>query len=229
MYSASGEWASSHAASDPDEVRSIDTHLLNAVDAISRVCSPGPSHRALDFGCGNGRWLDTLKGRGWRTTGIDPALKSAFLRHEELHTIPAEPQFHFVVLSHVLEHVPAPGVLLARLAKATVIGGWIYVAVPSLDGLPDHQDWPYVLNARAHTSAFSADCLAILLARAGFGDMHVVRVARQSGNSAKRLRVLAQRGAPATALPVHPLEAVLTALRGSSAGGPVGVRALRRQ
>ena len=176
-----------------------------------RTPPPGGGH-VLDFGCGNGRWLDTMAGFGWETFGIDPALKTAFTRHTELAAIPAAAQFHFVIVSHVLEHVTNPGSLLKALAAATRPGGWIS-SVPDLDRLPEHGDWHYVLNARAHLAAYSVDCLTTLLGRAGFGRAQVVRLPREEGHSGKRLRMVAQRSAPVASVP-DPLAAAIRALAG---------------
>jgi len=211
-YSVSGEWASTHAGSEaPRPVRPVNANLVAAVDAVTGIRTPHAGSRVLDFGCGNGRWLDTLASFGWKTFGIDPALKTAFSRHTELTAVPAAAQFHFVIVSHVLEHVTNPGSLLEALGAATAQGGWIYIAVPSLDRLAEHGDWHYVLNARAHLAAFSTDCLTTMVGRAGFGNVRVVRLPREEGHSGKRLRIVAQRGAPVVPV-AHPLAAALASL-----------------
>jgi SAM-dependent methyltransferase len=211
-YSESGSWATTHGADEPDRRRPlVRKHLIAAIDEITDVCTPPSGSRALDFGCGNGKWLDTLKEYGWDTFGIDPGLKTAFRRHAELREVPAATEFRFVVLSHVLEHVTEPASLLTQLARATVPGGWIFVAVPSIDRLPEHGDWFYVLNARAHVAAYSVDCLTTLLGRAGFGDVRVLPVQRGSDTSLRRLWLLAQRGAPMRQVR-RPLQSALAAL-----------------
>ena len=214
-YSESGEWASTHAGSaDAGPGRPVSSTLVTAVDAVAGIRTPPPGGgHVLDFGCGNGRWLDTMAGFGWETFGIDPALKTAFTRHTELAAIPAAAQFHFVIVSHVLEHVTNPGSLLKALAAATRPGGWIYFSVPDLDRLPEHGDWHYVLNARAQLAAYSVDCLTTLLSRADFGRAQVVRLPREEGHSGKRLRMVAQRSAPVAPVP-DPLAAAIRALAG---------------
>jgi 2-polyprenyl-3-methyl-5-hydroxy-6-metoxy-1,4-benzoquinol methylase len=211
-YSTDGEWASAHqpATTETARTRRIGNDVIAAIDASTGVSHPPADGEALDVGCGHGKWLDTLADLGWKTYGIDPAIKSAFVRHAELAEIPMTPRFGFVVLSHVLEHVPAPGALLTALSRATVNGGSIYVAVPNLDRLPDHKDWFYVLNARTHLAAYSLACLTHLLGRAGFGDVRVV----QSGTDekgGKRLRVVARRGAHSAPVP-SPLSSALRSL-----------------
>jgi SAM-dependent methyltransferase len=211
-YASDGEWASAHrpATAETAGTRRIGNEVIAAIAASTDVSHPPIDGEALDVGCGHGKWLDTLSDLGWKTFGIDPAIKSAFARHTELAEIPTTPRFGFVVLSHVLEHVPEPGALLAAIAGATVDGGSIYVAVPNLDSLPDHKDWFYVLNARTHLAAYSLACLTHLLDRAGFGDVRVIHAGTDE-KGAKRLRVVARRGAHAAPVPA-PLASALRSL-----------------
>ena len=94
---------------------------------------------------------------------------------------------------------------------ATLPGGWIYVAVPSLDRLAKHRDRHYALNARAHLAAYTLDCLTTILGHAGFGNLHEVVLPRAEGHSSKRLRLLAQRGATVRGV-ATPLTAALRSL-----------------
>ncbi len=210
-YSASGAWAAQHAVDEAGRSRPIGGRLLDAVDALTGVRLSSEGGRALDVGCGHGRWLDALASSGWDTYGLDPAVKTAFPRHAELTRIPATRQFGFVVISHVLEHVPDPGGVLRTVSAAMLPGAWLYIAVPNLDRLPEHGDWFYVLNARAHMAAFSLDCLSTLLGRSGFGQVQIVVPRKESANGAKRLRVVAQLGGAPPKI-VDPLDAALRAI-----------------
>lgn len=218
MYAETGEWATSHPGGR--EVPRIGRQLLRAVDERTGICAPVERSQVLDFGCGHGRWLNALAKCGWDTFGIDPSTKTAFARHTELAAVPGSPRFQLVIASHVLEHVPDPGEVLNALGRATLPGGWIFVSVPNLDRLPDHREWRYVLNARAHMAAYSFDCLQVLLDRAGFGDVTLVTLPRETRKGLKRLRVVARRGAPARP-PARPLEAALEAMRRAAV---IGVR-----
>lgn len=39
---------------------------------MNELCGPGNSKWALDLGCGQGRYLSSLKGLGWNPVGLDP-------------------------------------------------------------------------------------------------------------------------------------------------------------
>ena len=213
LYSPGGGWATSH----PQDTSDIaGTHLIEALDRIVGFRAPAPGSCVLDFGCGHGRWLNTFAEFGWTTFGIDPALKTAFTRHSELTAVGDSPRFQFVVASHVLEHVPNPGSILEQLGRATVPGGWIYVAVPHLDALPAHRDWKYVLSAGTHLAAYSLHCLTYLLAQSGF-DAPVEIVVPKDRKGQFRLRIVARRGSPRPVAP-EPLTSALVALRKAGVG-----------
>lgn len=220
LYGEEGEWAATHQR---ESTLTVSARLAALVDQATGFKSPAPDSQVLDFGCGHGRWLNTFAAAGWKTYGIDPSLKSAFERHTELTEIGCEERFSFVILSHVLEHVTNPGEILRALGRATRRGGWIYLAVPGLDGLPDHRDWQYMLSA-THVAAFSLACLTELLARAGFERPIVIHVPRDA-KAPFRLRLIARKGEPGPRL-ITPLEPALTALRGAgllrAAAGRVG-------
>jgi SAM-dependent methyltransferase len=217
LYAEDGEWAASH--SEPTARDTVAQRLIREVHRATGVCAPAPGSQVLDFGCGRGRWLNSLAAYGWTTFGIEPSTKAAFDRHTELTAIPADPRFDFVVATHVLEHLTNPGEILDALGSATRPGGWIYLSVPNVDRLPEHRDWRYILNANAHIAAYTLDCLRVLLGRAGFGGATLVTMPKDTKKNAKRLRVVARRGAPA--MPVaHPLDAALEALRLMGSASP---------
>ena len=105
VVSEEGEWASTHSGSEaPAALRPVNANLVAAVDAVSgigrRTSAAGCWISAAETGAG---WQHDGLGTGWRTFGIDPALKTAFARHTELNAPPSTPEFDFVSLSHVLE------------------------------------------------------------------------------------------------------------------------------
>lgn len=158
------------------------------------VLRPGPGARALDFGCGDGRFLDALAGAGWQTFGIEPATRLAFDRHRELEVVPAEPTFRLAIANHVLEHVRDPLPVLRSLTAALEAGGLLYVSVPNLDALPDHGDFKYCLRSKVHIVAYTAACLRELFRMAGLGLAAVVEDPQldriQTGGVRRRLRVV---------------------------------------
>ncbi len=197
----------------------VNDGLLAAVDRVTGIaCAPPAGSKALEFGCGHGRWLNSLQSRGWITFGIEPAVKTAFTSHQELTSIPPRPAFRLVIASHVLEHLHDPGLQISRLGRATLPGGWIYVSVPNLDALPEHRDWHYVLNGKTHLAAFTLPCLTYLLERGGFAGVTMVPFVRRGSSDRGKtmLRVVARRvsnAMPTSSAGQRPADAAVACLR----------------
>lgn len=220
FYSASGEWSRTHTPSQNEE-GDVAPHKkrrrgtgkwLRQFDVIREdlcVDAPPPGARVFDYGCGTGQDLDVLQDCGWDTWGLETAIDEAFTRHRRLHVVPEEPTFDLVIVNHVLEHVTNPLALLQQLARACKVGGYLLVGVPRFDTLPVHRDYHYVINGRAHVTAYTRDCLVGLLARAGF-----VPVSPEADQPTPvRLRLLARRVDGTITLPAAPDRSARRALR----------------
>jgi SAM-dependent methyltransferase len=159
--------------------------------------SPPTGARVLDFGCGTGQLLDAFQAHGWETFGIEPAVDDAFRTHGRLFTVPGEPTFDLIVVHHVLEHLTNPLELLRQFARASRVGGFLFISVPRFDTLPIHRDYRYVLNGRAHITAYTWPCLRTLLARSGWAPVAdpPAEISKGGGGrrTTSRLRVLARR------------------------------------
>jgi SAM-dependent methyltransferase len=193
--------------------------LMSALEPYApQLASPG---RVLDFGCGDGKFLNRLKARGWETYGIEPSTDAAFRKHRRLTEIPQDRSFDFVVLNHVLEHLLDPLDMLRRLAGAVRDGGILFVSTPRLDTLPQHRDLKYCLSGHRHVVSFSETCLRGLLARAGFTTIARVDAGELdhafTAGQPLRLRLVAVRTDEPPALPKRPLSAALRALAGHAA------------
>lgn len=180
------------------------------------VLAPPPGSAVLDFGCGNGRLLDDMQRAGWDTWGVEPATDRAFDRHHRLNAVPERQMFDLIVCHHVLEHVTNPLALLRQFAAAAKPGGFLLVSVPRLDTLPHHRDYQYVINGRAHITAYTWPCMQTLMARTGWEPIGPPpdRVAKGRGKTTtSRLRVIARRAerdvAPAFASPGDEARAAL--------------------
>jgi SAM-dependent methyltransferase len=221
-YAPTGEWARERPE-DAAPALLVDKkpgsgswpELFAAVRDDIDVTRPPAGARALDFGCGRGKFLDVLQACGWETFGIEPASDAAFARHQRLSDVPAAPAFDLIVVHHVLEHVVDPLALLRQFAAAARPGALLLIAVPRLDTLPVHGDYGYVIS-RVHVTAYTAACLTGLLARAGWATVAApqdeVRVAGGRRTTA-RLRMLARKAAQDVPRPVRPLAPARTALR----------------
>ena len=211
FYSTSGTWAASRrgrqaAGRIPEAIR----RLLG--EAGVDIAAP-PQHAAvLDIGCGDGGLLNGLQRLGWRTCGIEPAVKVAFIRHQELLEVPEQPTFHLIILRHVLEHLPNPLEMLQKVQRALVADGCLFISVPAVDTLPQHGDYRYCISDLPHVSAFTRACLSALLARAG---LHIAPSAGGASRSRSRARteVVARKATP-NAPPARPLDSAIAALDG---------------
>jgi SAM-dependent methyltransferase len=233
-YQPDGRWASMRAerlerlgavdarrprskkARQKSTLRPRSRALFDALAGHLPVYDPPAGAKVLDFGCGDGKFLNKLQDLGWDTYGVEPSTDAAFVRHHGLHEAPQDGSFDFVFLNHVLEHVDAPLAVLQQLAGTLRMGGVLFVSVPRVDTLPVHGDLDYCISGRKHVMCFSETCLRGLLARAGFTtvarlDAHELDAIFTEGKPL-RLRLVAVRTTSPDPLPVAPLASALTAL-----------------
>lgn len=108
--------------------------------------------------------------------------------------MPAGAEFDLIVMKHVIEHIADPLSVLRRARAALDEGGFLFVAVPTLDQLHRHGKKGHCLNRAHHVTAYTRRSLRQLLSRVGFtvlGEMPT--------GLPQRLAFLASaRGTPAT-------------------------------
>ncbi len=174
--------------------------------------------RSLDFGCGQGAWLDALQAAGWETTGIEPGpgqRRIAGRRHRMIDALPAEPEFDLIVSNHVFEHLRDPMGTIRTLAGALRPGGHVLLSVPDLSRLPAHQDLTYV-RGEVHIFSYTHAGMASLL---GLGGLEVVaRLDTPEWDAVmpsehKRLRVLARKTGQVRRPEGRPLDEAVESLR----------------
>jgi 2-polyprenyl-3-methyl-5-hydroxy-6-metoxy-1,4-benzoquinol methylase len=215
LYDEDGLWASSRsnteAPSDPSS--SSMARLFGAIATDLNILAPPPNAAVLDIGCGDGGLLNGLQRLGWHTYGIEPAIKVAFRRHVELTEVPARAQFRLIVLRHVLEHLRDPLDMLRRVERALLPGGYLFISVPNLDGLPSHGDFRYCISDRPHISAFTRPCLVTLLARAGLDSVPPGKESEVSRTSTLIFARKVTRSVPPDPRPLHAAETVFRKFR----------------
>lgn len=110
--------------------------------ALLALASATPG-RALDCGCGAGANARLLRERGWEVTGItlSPRERDLASRHcarvvlaDLEQALPDEvgSGYDLAVLSHVLEHLRRPELLLAAVARVLAPRGELLVALPNV-------------------------------------------------------------------------------------------------
>ena len=191
--------------------------LLDAVKTYVPIDDPPPGAKVLDFGCGEGKFLDRLQDRGWETYGIEPCTGVAFQRHRRLTVPPQDGDFDFVILHHVLEHLVEPFSVLRQLGGTLRSGGALFISLPSLDSLPRHRLLRYCVDGRKHLISLSERCLVGYLGRCGLvpaGRLDSPELdAALTAGLPLRLRLVATRSSVPVSPPSAPLAPALSALR----------------
>lgn len=134
--------------------------------------------RLLDIGCGNGRFLRTMRDLGWEVQGVETNTQSAeFCRGTQLAVHNGDlasakypsGSFDVVTLRHVIEHIPAPQAFMAELARILKPGGCLVVETPNFSSLGWALFGPrwYATGIPYHVVLFSPDNLALLARRHG--------------------------------------------------------------
>ncbi|MHC4183674.1 MAG: class I SAM-dependent methyltransferase [Planctomycetota bacterium] len=136
--------------------------------------------KILDIGCGNGRYLSSLKKQGWQTYGIEQNPKSSKYARDELHLtvktgdlLDCEYQdkfFDVITMWHSLEHLYEPIPTLKKVKRILKDDGLLVIAVPnigSFDAKVFKEYW-YQLELPIHLIAFTPDSITKMLDSAEF-------------------------------------------------------------
>lgn len=127
--------------------------------------------RLLDFGCGDGGFLQAAERAGWEAVGMEMNPGDARARgltvFERLDDVSGS--FDVITLWHSLEHVHSPRKTLERLSARLRPGGYIIIAVPNRAGLQAATFGPgwFHLDVPRHLTHFTPPALLKLLARLG--------------------------------------------------------------
>jgi len=98
-------------------------------------------HTLLDYGCGNGVFLDLLRRRGYRhVSGYDPYVDG--FRDPP----PAGKQFDCVVANDLIEHCDDPPAVLAACLQRVRPGGLLYVGTADSTGIEMHDLEPHIMR-----------------------------------------------------------------------------------
>jgi SAM-dependent methyltransferase len=150
-------------------------------DQYSELVLPPPREgaRALEFGCGAGRYLDLLCEAGWQAEGIEPVADPARrCRERGLHvqtgtfesvTFP-DGSFDLIIAWMVVEHLHDPNLALQKIRKLLRTEGTFVFSVPNLacwETLAFGR-FHFILNEPTHLHHFRPRTLRRLLSQNGF-------------------------------------------------------------
>jgi SAM-dependent methyltransferase len=113
------------------------------------------SDTILDFGCGNGLFVQYLNERGYaRVTGYDPYVKT-------YSTLDRQARFDCVVANDVIEHVDDPREMVGQCAGLSRPGGLVYIGTADSEPVD-------MRNLEPHVMRLHQPFHRILLTQAGF-------------------------------------------------------------
>jgi len=128
--------------------------------------------RLLDVGCGNGAFLRASSAAlpSWSLAGTELGEKyrttvEGIHGVEPLYTCPPDQvpgRFHLITMIHVLEHIPAPGDILANLRDKLEPDGLLMIEVPN------YSRNPFDLLIADHCSHFNAATISVIVQDAGY-------------------------------------------------------------
>ena len=143
-----------------------------------------PGGRLLEIGCGSGAALRLMQSKGWHTTGLDfdegavmnARSKGLDVRLGELSAQAfADESFDAVVMSHVIEHVPAPGQLLGECLRILKNRGILVALTPNVNSAGHQQYGRYwrAFETPRHLTMFTPKSLANLAVSTGYNAVEV--------------------------------------------------------
>jgi 2-polyprenyl-3-methyl-5-hydroxy-6-metoxy-1,4-benzoquinol methylase len=168
-----------------DRARQRVKHLLRLKQLLK---SKTPAIRVLDFGCGDGEFLNMASLFGFASYGIDFSItRVERQQHRQITVAPSLQEldmlevgpFDVITLFETLEHVTDPGSLLRALHERLAPRGILIVEVPNCEGLsiPRNLDEFHALQPLEHINNFTPQTLQTMCERHGF-----VRIAKPAAH-----------------------------------------------
>ena len=103
-----------------------------------------PNGKAMDIGCGNGKFMRNMNFLGWRFEGVElnpiavKACRSIGLKvfHGDLHAAAfANNSFDLITARQVIEHIPNPANFMREISRILKKGGHLVIETPNSKAL----------------------------------------------------------------------------------------------
>lgn len=139
----------------------------------------------LDYGCGTGAFLETMKDDGWKVNGIEPDQGAKTMAEKRTGIKILDPEklsefedncFDAITLWHVLEHVPEPMKLCKEFYRILRPGGKLFLALPnhlSHDAQKYRGAWA-AYDVPRHLFHFNSLNIKSLATKIGFVDLKTI-------------------------------------------------------
>ena len=117
----------------------------------------------LDYGGGNGRFADELRGAGYRRV-------TTFDRFHPAHAARPDGRFGLVTCLETIEHMPDPVAGAADIAGLVAPDGLLVIStlLQPADIEQQRMNWWYIGPRNGHVTLFTHQALGVLFARFGF-------------------------------------------------------------
>lgn len=161
--------------------------IKNRIDAEMRYLPKPRKHgKLLDFGCGNGSFLQLARDAGWIVQGLDFDAKAVDVAIQKKLDVRVggldaladmNQEFDVITLSHIIEHVHDPRKLLELCYQRLKSAGCVWVETPNLNAYGHEmfgENWRD-LDPPRHLTLFSFESLILLLQATGFTKIKVIK------------------------------------------------------
>lgn len=132
--------------------------------------------RILDYGCGTGYFLETMKSDGWKTYGIEPNDKARAIATQKVKVKGSieeldlkNKKFDIITLWHVLEHIHDLNSTIKSLKTILKEKGKIIIAVPNIESYEKSifgEEWA-AYDVPRHLYHFSQETMKTLMLKHG--------------------------------------------------------------
>lgn len=147
-------------------------HALQ-IEKATRELRDGQTVSVLDFGCGDGEFVEQCRLYGFQSMGVDRS--TARMERSRGRIVPSieavgGQRFHAVTLFEVLEHLEEPRPALEALTPLLVAGGLLLLETPDASGVTDIKTFRdyQMIHPLDHINGFTPATLRAFAERLGF-------------------------------------------------------------